>query len=538
MDWQTAFQFIGGLGFFLFSLKYMGHGLQNWAGEQLRLLLHRYTANPMMGVLIGIGLAIILQSSTAAIIITIGLVSAGFMTLRQSIGIILGANIGTTLTAFLLGFNIGYFAFPILALGAFSVYFSKRHTFQNMGQFLFGFGGMFIGLAWMNSAIKPVIQSTRFLEWSGQLSEMPVTGMLLGIITTAIVQSSSATVGILQSLYAQGGVSLEAAMPILYGENIGTTLTVCVASIGMATSAKRAALSHVVINIFGTILFFIVMTPFISYITWLQHTTDLSLRMSIAFAHGTFNSVTTIVLLPFIGAIMWIIKKCIKGNISDTDYVPTHLERNLVEISPVLAVGQAKEETIHMATICQQGYQAMREYVNTGDSSLRTKSLKLEGFLNSSEQTITNYLVKISAHQLSKVESERHHTLLETIRDLERIGDHVENIVELYDDLMHQRSSFSDVAMTELNRMFEVTEQMIAKAILLFDTADRSLRAEIMLLEEQVDEMERASRKKHIHRLNHGECSAHAGIIFSEMMSNLERIGDHCVNIAEASIRK
>ncbi|HIX42181.1 MAG TPA: Na/Pi symporter, partial [Candidatus Kurthia intestinigallinarum] len=196
MDWQTAFQFIGGLGFFLFSLKYMGHGLQNWAGEQLRLLLHRYTANPMMGVLIGIGLAIILQSSTAAIIITIGLVSAGFMTLRQSIGIILGANIGTTLTAFLLGFNIGYFAFPILALGAFSVYFSKRHTFQNMGQFLFGFGGMFIGLAWMNSAIKPVIQSTRFLEWSGQLSEMPVTGMLLGIITTAIVQSSSATVGI------------------------------------------------------------------------------------------------------------------------------------------------------------------------------------------------------------------------------------------------------------------------------------------------------------------------------------------------------
>lgn len=538
MDWQTAFQFIGGLGFFLFSLKYMGHGLQNWAGEQLRLLLHRYTANPLMGVLIGIGLAILLQSSTATIIITIGLVSAGFMTLRQSIGIILGANVGTTLTAFLLGFNIGDFAFPILASGALCVYFSKRQWLQNMGQFLFGLGGMYIGLNWMTSAIKPIIQAEGFLSWSAQLSEMPFTGLLLGMITTAIVQSSSAMVGILQGLYEQGGITLQAAMPILYGENIGTTLTVLLASIGMTTAAKRAALSHVAINVFGTILFCVFMPPFISYITWLQFSADLSPRMSIAFAHGTFNMITTIVLLPFIGVLVWCMEKCISSKQTEMDYSPTHLERNLVEAAPVLAIGQAKEETIHMAKLCQQGYEAMVDYLNTNDSNSRATTLKIEELLNGTDHTITNYLIMISTHQLSKIESERHYTLLEVIRDLERIGDHVENIVELYDDLMRQRSFFSASAMNELNHMFNVTAQAIDQAVLMFDTSDIALLSTVMLLEEQIDEIERANRKKHIHRLNRGECSAHAGIVFSEMMSNLERIGDHCVNIAEAAIVK
>ncbi|WP_010287922.1 Na/Pi cotransporter family protein [Kurthia massiliensis] len=538
VDWQHVFQFVGGLGFFLFSLKYMSQGLQNWAGEQLRLLLHRFTTHPAIGVLIGMALAMVLQSSTATIIITLGLVSANFMTLRQSIGLILGANIGTTLTSFLLGFHIGSVAFPIIACGAFLIYFAKKQWPQHMGQFLFGLGGMYIGLNWMTTMIKPVIDSEVFLRWSTHLSEIPVTGVLLGIITTAIVQSSSATVGLLQGLYEAGGLRLDAALPILYGENIGTTLTVLFASLSMTLVAKRAAMAHVFINVIGTIIFFIGMHPFIIYLQWLETTTTMTPRMTIAFAHGTFNVVTTIALLPFIGVLIWLVEKCVPGANAQATYAPSHLEHHLIKASPVLAIGQAKEEAVHMAHLCVQGFQAMTTYIHTGDTHQRTAALHIEDMINHADQTITHYLVAISTHQLSKGESERHHTLLEVVRDLERIGDHIENMIELYDDLTRQRHAFSDFAKIELNDMFDVTGEALQKAIAVFDDVDLSLISHIMLLEERIDEMERANRKKHIYRLNHGECSAHAGIIFSEMMSNLERIGDHCVNIAEAMIVK
>lgn len=538
VDWQHVFQFVGGLGFFLFSLKYMSQGLQNWAGEQLRLLLHRFTTNPIAGVMIGIVISMILQSSTATIVITLGLVSASFMTLRQSIGIILGANIGTTMTAFLLGFHVGNFAFPMIACGAFLIYFAKRQWPQHMGQFLFGLGGMYIALNWMTMAITPVIEGDVFLRWSTHLSDMPVTGFLLGIITTAIVQSSSATVGLLQGLYEAGGVKLQAALPILYGENIGTTFTVLFASIGMTVVAKRAAMAHLLINVIGAAICFIGMQPFLMYMHWLEQAVHMQPRMTIAFAHGTFNVVTTLLLLPCVGGVIWLVEKCVPGSKTYVTYTPSHLESHLIKASPVLALGQAKEETVHMANLCQQGFEAMIVYVNTGDTHQRTAVLHIEDIINNTDKMITHYLVAIAAQPLSKSESERHHTLLEVVRDLERIGDHVENIVELYDDLIRQRDAFSDVALRELNEMFDVTLEAMQKAMVIFDDVDLSLISHIMLLEERIDEMERANRKKHIYRLNHGKCSAHAGIIFSEMMSNLERIGDHCVNIAEAMVMK
>lgn len=538
IEWQQhALQFIGGLGFFLFSLKYMSQGLQNWAGEQLRIALHRMTANPIISVIIGMLLAIMLQSSTATIILTIGLVNAGYMTLKQSIGIILGANVGTTLTAFLLGVSVGDYMYVLIAIGAFLIYFVKRQLAQHIGQFLFGLGGMYIGLHWITTAFLPIVKDADFLAWGERLSEMPFTGVLLGALTTALVQSSSATVGILQGLYGEGGISLHAALPILFGENIGTTFTVIFASLAMSLSAKRAAVSHLFVNIFGTLMFFICMNWFIAYLQWIQQTAGLEPKMTIAIAHGTFNLMTTLLLIPFIHVLIWVVTKCIPGKEErPIEHGITHLEKQLIDTAPIIAIGQAKEETVHMAKVCLQGFQLMRQYVNTNQKKYRNQAVEIERMLDQKDQTITNYLLLIATHKLSKMESSRQHTLLKTIRDLERMGDHMENIIELYDDLLWQRSQFSDEAFEELNYMFHITERAIDQMAQFIDTGDYQLVSEVFLLEEKIDELERANRKKHIHRLNKGVCSAHAGIIFTEMMSNLERITDHCVNVTKANM--
>lgn len=538
IEWQQhVLQFIGGLGFFLFSLKYMSQGLQNWAGEQLRIALHRMTANPIISVGIGMLLAIMLQSSTATIILTIGLVNAGYMTLKQSIGIILGANVGTTLTAFLLGVSVGDYMYVLVALGAFLIYFVKRQLGQHVGQFLFGLGGMYIGLHWITTAFLPIVNNADFLALGERLSDMPFTGVLLGALTTALVQSSSATVGILQGLYGEGGMALQAALPILYGENIGTTLTVILASLAMSLSAKRAAISHLFVNLFGTVLFSIGIGWFIAYLQWVQQTAGLEPKMTIAVAHGTFNVVTTLLLIPFVSWIVWIVTKCVPGKeVHPIEHGVTHLEKHLIDTAPIIAIGQAKEETVHMAKVCLQGFQLMRAYVNTNQKKYRNQAVEIEHMLDQKDQMITNYLLLVATHQLSKMESSRQHTLLKTIRDLERMGDHMENIIELYDDLLWQRSQFSIAAFEELNYMFHITEQAIEKMVQFIDTGNYQLVSEVFLLEEQIDELERANRKKHIHRLNKGICSAHAGIIFTEMMSNLERMTDHCVNVTKANM--
>lgn len=535
LNWQEMiFQFVGGLGLFLFAIKYMGDGLQKAAGDRLRDILDRFTTNPIMGVLVGIFVTVLIQSSSGTTVITVGLVSAGFMTLRQAIGVIMGANIGTTVTAFIIGIDVGEYAYPIIFIGAVMLFFFKKNRIQNIGQILFGFGGLFIGLEMMSSGMKPLREFPAFIDMTLSMSDSPVLGVLVGTIFTLIVQSSSATVGILQGLYAEGLIDLKGALPVLFGDNIGTTITAVLAALGASVAARRAAATHVLFNVVGSIVFLLILGLFTNYVEWLSALLGLEPKMQIAFAHGSFNVANTLLQLPFIGAWAYIVTKLIPGEDTVIEYKPKHLDEALIAQSPSIALGQAKQEVVRMGEFSVQGLQETLKYLQTGDEKHAQMTIQLEEAINVLDEKTTDYLVALSKQSLSNNDSQVHHALLDSIRDIERIGDHFENLVELINFKGNNRVRLSEDAMNELVEMFELTVDTVSLSIQALGQRSEEFAHIVIEKEDKIDEMERKLRKRHIHRLNQGVCSGSAGIVFVDIISNLERIGDHAVNIAEA----
>lgn len=535
LEWQQMlFEFFGGLGIFLFSIKYMGDGLQKSAGDRLRDILDRYTTNPFMGVLVGIIVTVLIQSSSGTTVITVGLVSAGFMKLRQAIGVIMGANIGTTITAFIIGFDVGGYALPIMAVGAFLIFFFKKHIVQNVGEVIFGFGGLFLGLELMSGGMKPLRELEVFTDFTLAMSDHSVLGLLAGTIFTLIVQSSSATVAILQGLYAEDLLSLKGSLPVLFGDNIGTTITAILASLGASVAAKRAAATHVLFNVVGSVVFLILLIPFTIYIEWISGVLNLESKMQIAFAHGSFNVANTILQFPLIGAWAYLVTKLIPGDDVSIEYKPKHLDVNFIEQSPSIAIGQAKEEILRMGALSIQGLEKTYAYLKTKSKRDSDLAYQVEDALNNLDQKITDYLVKISSQPLSDQDSSRHNMLMDTVRDIERIGDHFENILELIEYQEVHRIILTPDAIEDVSEMFELTIKTVEKAIEALNTNDVKLAQEVAEQENVIDKMERQFRKNHILRVNEGKCSGQAGIMFVDILSNLERIGDHACNVAEA----
>lgn len=534
MDVQTLlFTFLGGIGIFLFGIKLMGDGLQQVAGDGLRDLLDRFTTRPIMGVLTGIVVTVLIQSSSGTTVLTIGLVTAGFMTLRQAIGVIMGANIGTTATAFIIGINISDYALPIIALGAFLIFFFKNHKVNNFGQVFFGFGSLFFGLTLMGDATKPLRDMPVFTELTLSMADNPLLGVFIGAVFTMIIQSSTAAVGILQTLFDQGAISLQAALPVLFGDNIGTTITAIIASIGASIAARRAALVHVLFNVIGTIIVLILFIPFLNLIEFFQASLDLNPRMTIAFAHGTFNVANTIIQFPFIAALAWLVTKLVPGEDRVIDYKTIHLGEQFIRQSPSVALGQAKKEVLRMAELAQTGIEEVYDYYKTKSKKHREIIPQIEEALNNLDKKITEYLVQISYHQLTDDDLRSHHVQMNTVINLERIGDHMENIMELIDSQVSSKVTFSDEALQDLDEMFDLTLSTLKQAIEALETDSIEEAKAVIVKERQIDEMERELRKKHIIRLNANQCTGTAGIVYIDIVSNLERIGDHAVNIAD-----
>ena len=537
INWQEMiFQFLGGLGLFLFSIKYMGDGLQKAAGDRLRDILDRFTTNPLMGVLVGIIVTVLIQSSSGTTVITVGLVSAGFMKLRQAIGVIMGANIGTTITAFIIGIDVGEYAYPIMALGAILLFFFRKSTIQNIGQVLFGFAGLFIGLELMSGGMKPLRDWQPFLDLTVDMSDAPILAVIVGAVFTLIVQSSSATVGILQGLYAEGLIPLEGALPVLFGDNIGTTITAILAALGASVAARRAAATHVLFNVVGSVIFLIFLVPFTNYMVWIAGVLGLEEKMQIAFAHGTFNVVNTLIQLPLIGVWAWVVTRLIPGEDTTIEYKPKYLDPSLISQSPSIAIGQAKQEIIRMGEYSVQGLQEAMQHINKYDKKHVNTVAQIEEAINSLDQKTTEYLVSISKKSLSGHDSKVHNILLENIRDIERIGDHVENLFELTEFIENNGAQLSEEAMQELNGMLELVVETVSLAIQSLDQLDVEAAKQVLANEDQIDQMERKLRKNHIVRLNNGICTGSAGVIFIDLISNLERVGDHAANIAESVI--
>lgn len=530
---KLIIEFLGGIGIFLIGIKFMGEGLQKSAGDRLRDILDRFTTNPFLGVLAGIIVTVLIQSSSGTTVLTVGLVNAGFMTLRQAIGVIMGANIGTTVTAFIIGIDVGEYSLLFLALGAFTIFFFKKQKIVAVGQAIFGFGSLFFGLELMSSGMTPLRSLQAFQDLTVSMSDVPILGVVIGTVFTVIVQSSSATIGILQGLYGQGAIELKAAIPVLFGDNIGTTITAVLASIGTSVAAKRAAYTHVTFNLMGAIIFIILLYPFTQFIYYLQSSLHLNPEMTIAFAHGSYNIANTIIQFPFIGALAWFVTKLVPGDDVIIEYKPKHLDSIFLQQSSSLALSQAKLEVVRMGKYAYQGLEETHNYVTTQNPKSSELALQIEGALNNLDRKITDYLVDIASTNLTELESIEHTGLMSTIRDIERIGDHFENMVELVDYKMSNKVSLTDQSIEDLNKMFDLTYMTVKQAVESLETNDREAALEVIQKEDQIDKMERKFRKNHIIRMNEGICNGAAGIVFVDILSNLERIGDHAVNIAQ-----
>lgn len=530
---EMLFQFLGGLGIFLFGIKYMGDGLQKSAGDRLRDILDRFTTNPFMGVLTGIVVTCLIQSSSGTTVITVGLVSAGFLTLRQAIGIIMGANIGTTITAFIIGIKISDYALPIIAVGAILLFFFKNRKIHNLGQIVFGFGALFFGLELMGDGMKPLRTLEAFHDLTLSMSDNPFLGVLIGTVFTLIVQSSSATIGILQELFGQGLLDLNAALPVLFGDNIGTTITAVLASIGASVAARRAAATHVLFNLVGAAIFLLILPLYTSLIEMIQTSLGLNPEMTIAFAHGIFNVSNTVIQFPFIALLAIIVTKLIPGEDSIVEYKSKHLDPIFIKQSPAIAIGSAQEEVIRMGKFAIKGLEESQAYLEKKQPKNSESAMQIEDAINNLDRKITDYLVQVSSSELSPLESEKHAVLVDTVRDIERIGDHFENIVEYVDFQINNKVILTDEAMSDLQTMFSLTRKTVEEAINSLDQNNKELAIDVLKKERSIDELERSLRKKHISRLSEGNCSVKGGIVFVDIISNLERIGDHAVNIAE-----
>lgn len=534
INWQEiAFHFLGGLGLFLYSIKTMGDGLQQAAGDRLRYYIDKYTSNPFFGILVGIGMTALIQSSSGVTVITVGLVSAGLLTLRQAIGIVMGANIGTTVTSFIIGFKLGDYALPMLFLGAVCLFFTKNRTINNIGRIIFGVGGIFFALNLMSGAMEPLKDLQVFKDYMVELSKNPILGVLVGTGLTLLIQASSATIGILQNLYASNLIDLQGALPVLFGDNIGTTITAIIASLGANIAAKRVAAAHVAFNVIGTVICIIFLVPFTGLIQWFESFLNLAPEMTIAFAHGTFNITNTIIQFPFIGALAFMVTKLIPGEDEVVKYEPLYLDEQLIKQAPSIALGNAKKELLHLGNYAAKAFDLSYDYIINSNEKVAEKGHKTEEAINTIDEKLTRYLISLSGEALSQKESEVLTNILDSSRDLERIGDHAEALLNLNDYLQRKNVQFSEAALEELAEIYLKTSEFVKDALESVENNDLEQAQALIKRHEDINNMERVLRKTHIKRLNNGECSTQAGVNFIDIISHYTRVSDHAMNLAE-----
>ncbi|WP_407856223.1 Na/Pi cotransporter family protein [Enterococcus hailinensis] len=545
---EMLFTFLGGLGIFLFGIKYLGDGLQKAAGNRLKEILNRFTSTPFRAVVAGIVVTGLIQSSSGTTVLAVGLVSAGFMTLRQAIGVIMGANVGTTVTAFIIGFNLSAYALPIIGLGAILLFFAKRPTLHSIGQILFGFGALFYGLKLMGSAMDPLKDLTQFNQLMISVSHQPILGVGIGTLLTMVVQSSSATIGILQQLYMQGSVTLTAALPILFGDNIGTTITAVIACLGASVSAKRTAASHVIFNLIGAIIFTLLLSPFTQLVLLFTKSFDLNPAMQIAFAHGLFNVSNLALQFWFIPQIEQIVKRIVPGSEKNLNIRSITLSEPIIYTSSVMAIEQAKSELIQMGNYALSSVKSAQLYYNDTKDEWRDDVFQYEEAINQCDIELTDYLVKISAAELTPLESQEQAMLLEFTKDFERIGDHSMNIIRYIEEsiALEEKQRVKDrkakkipirtsllLQDEDLETLFAKVQKNIHDALSILENDDIHLAQKMLDREESINQLVELLRKKYITLMTKGEGRASDSVLLIDISSNLERTSDRTLHIAK-----
>lgn len=525
----------GGLGLFLFGIRTMGDGLENAAGAKLKRMLEVLTGNRFLAVLVGFVVTAIIQSSTATTVMVVGFVNAGMMTLAQAVGVIMGANIGTTVTSLLIALNFSSVAAASVLVGVILMLASKKTLVKNLGSIFTGFGLLFLGIDLMSDSMAPLRESAGFMNFIVAVSDSPLRplfGILLGIVMTAVLQSSSASVGVLQTLAMQGLVPLKFSVFVLFGQNIGTCLTALFSTVGAKKNSKRAAVIHLLFNLLGTGMFILIalLTP---YIEWIEKISSDPMAQ-IAISHIVFNVVSTVVLFPFAKLLVKLSCLIVPGkDDSESEMHCRFIDDRLLN-TPPFAVMQVGKEVARMAKLARDNFETSAyALINRSDKDLN-KVMEKEEVINYLNHHITSYLVKLNALDITDSDSDYIARVFHAINDIERVGDHATNLAEAAERNIGDGLTFSDAARDELNQLCGSVITLLDRSIEAFDhqSLGDGEAKELSDLEEHIDDLTLTCQDAHIFRLNRNECNTEAGMLYLNTITDFERVGDHAINIA------
>ncbi len=538
-----VFSLFGGLGLFIYGMKLMGEGLQKSAGSKLKRLLGLLTTNRVAGLLVGTGVTAIIQSSSATTVMVVGFVNAGLMSLKQSIGVIMGANIGTTVTAQLIAFKLSHYSLHAIAIGAALYLFSKKDRTKQIGQVILGFGILFLGLTIMKDTMRPLRDSQLFVEAMKKFGKSPILGVLLGAVMTVMVQSSSASIGILMSLMAVGVLDYQAAVPILLGDNIGTTVTALLSSVGANRNAKRAATAHMVFNIIGTLVFLSILYLIPDFpqlleniLTELSHRfgSELSPTRMLANTHSVFNILNALIWLPFVNVIVTIVNYIVPAKEDEnTEHGLTYLDNRMLQ-TPSVAVEQFKNEVTRMFEIClDMVYEAKVAFLEYDDKLIK-EVRKKEEIVNELEEELLVFLTQIPQTTLSEDDIKTIDMYFIIIDAIESIGDDADELIKLLSESMDKESEFSKEAWESITAIFNIALDLLDRTKELIMTEEIDLVDELINGEKEVDKLQFRYRDEHMNRLTEGNCNPDAAIIYLEILESLEHITDQTADIANS----
>ena len=553
LNQQFIFGLLGGLGLFLFGMKTMSEGLHKVAGENIRRIFASLTNNRIVGTLVGTAVTAIVQSSTATTVMTVGFVNAGLLSLVQAIGVVLGANIGTTVTAQLIAFNISQFALPLIAVGAALKLFSRKKKQIYSGEIVLGFGLLLLGLATMKLGFEPLKSSDEFRHLLIAVSDYKLLAVMIGALMTVIVQSSTATIGVTLALAATGLISFETSVALVLGENIGTTITANIAAIGTNLAARRTAFAHFLFNSIGTLIILLLLPFYLKFVAFLTpgeadfiiqtqaQAESLSAAVGdkphiarhIANAHTLFNLINVMLFLPFVGYLAKLSTLVVRGkDVSDSLQVKFIDSRVLN--TPPIAVGQARREAQRMAQVTLEMLEETCEFLEDNNPKRIIELERREELVDLLQREINDFLVQLLQRSISSQTSQIIASLLNIVNDLERVGDHCENLWRLGQKKTAAGIIFSDIGENEIAIIGDRCKDFLRFVVEAMETQPAGIAVEAIAYEDSIDDMEKTMRQKHIDRLNTGECAVQPGLLFIDMLHNFEKIGDHTFNVSEA----
>ncbi|MDY4909438.1 MAG: Na/Pi cotransporter family protein [Candidatus Fimenecus sp.] len=530
---------LSGLGLLLYGIKILGEGLELAAGAKLKVLLEKMTSNRFAAVLVGFVITTLIQSSSTTTVMVVGFVNTGIMTLTQAIGVIMGANIGTTTTSILVSLDIGKYAPIAIGIGVFLSMLTKKTTKKHIGLAITGFGMLFLGMTLMKDAMEPLASSPVFSEWLMNANN-PFVAILIGTVITAVIQSSAASIGILQALASQGLIPLHFAAYVIYGQNIGTCITALISSIGTKKNSKRTAVMHVLFNVFGTVIF-IILTKILPFTDWIESLTDNTM-MQLSLVHIIFNVVSTLIMFPFADKVLVKLACLIvpdKKDSSEDDFKLKFVD-NLMINTPPFAVAQVSKEVHRMAGLARQNFSIAAEDLLNKSCDHFDEVQHTEEVINFLNHNITPILVKINSLDLSYSDAKYIGRVFHVINDIERIGDHAQNLEEAAKSRVDEGIEISAEGERELREMYETTLKLIDGSIEAFTSQilDNEKAEQLSEYETSVDDMQTEFEQSHIERLNAHKCNTRAGMLFINTITDFERVADHATNIAWSVSKK